>query len=66
MSIQDQIEPGARNDGNEPVQAALESIAISLRRIADVLEGTDKCLGLADSIYNALETASVNHMHRRS
>lgn len=33
------LEPGARSDGNEPVQAALESIAISLKRIADKLDG---------------------------
>ena len=42
------------------------SIAISLKRIADVLEGTNERLGLADSIYTALETVSINIMHRRS
>lgn len=31
------LEPGARDDGNEPIQAALESIAISLKRIADAI-----------------------------
>ncbi|CAB4122949.1 hypothetical protein UFOVP28_86 [uncultured Caudovirales phage] len=66
MSIQDQIEPGARDDGNEPVQTALESIAISLKRIADVLEGTDKRASFSDRIYTALETVSINIMHRRS
>ena len=44
-SLENKLEPGARNDGNEPVQAALESIAISLKRIAgqlDGLGGTDR------------------------
>ena len=42
------------------------SIAISLKRIADVLEGTDKRASFSDSIYTALEMVSINAVHRGS
>ncbi len=45
------LEFGARSDGNEPIQAALESIAISLKRIADTMDGTSAGLCVTETIF---------------
>lgn len=46
------LEPEAK-DAKTPEEAALTSIAVSLKRLADHLSGTDKRSGLVDAIYDA-------------
>ena len=44
-------ESGVEEYGLDPYHGALASIAISLRRMADSINGTDGCQSIADSIF---------------
>lgn len=61
-----QIEPGAGSANTRHIEAtAAVSQAISLKRIADALEGMNHLPDrLADAIFMAIDNASANHQRR--
>ena len=63
--LEGKLEPECR-DVRSPMECAALSIAISLKRIADAIEGTSERHALADSIYFAISNALLEDMQRRS
>lgn len=58
------LEPAAYAATTSDVEASMVSTAISLKRIADAIDGNPQKLGLVDSLYHAI-TQAISDANRR-
>lgn len=62
LKLVERLEPGLET---APISLAVSlSCAISMKRIADVISGTEDRYGISDSIRDAIETAIFNATRR--